>query len=45
VLLILKVRGSDFAPSLHEFGLTDNGVEIHDTPDSVERLFSPGRGD
>ena len=37
---ILKARDSGFSPSLFEFDITDRGVEIHDTPDSVDRLLS-----
>jgi len=44
VVSILKTRDSDFASSLYEYDLTDNGVEIHDTPDSAEQLLTSKRG-
>lgn len=40
VVSILKTRDSDFSASLYEYALTGKGVEIHDTPDSVELLLS-----
>jgi circadian clock protein KaiC len=40
VVSILKARDSDFAPSLYEYSLTDKGVDIRETPDSVEQLLT-----
>lgn len=42
VASILKTRDSDFIPSLYEFDLTDAGMVIHDTADSVDRLLAAG---
>ena len=44
VISILKTRDSLFVPSLHEYALTDGGMAIDDTPDSVDRLLSPHGG-
>jgi len=34
---ILKARDTGFRPRLHEYDLTDKGMDIHDTPASVEQ--------
>jgi circadian clock protein KaiC len=39
---ILKTRDSNFVPSLYEFDLTDTGLVIHDTADSVDRVLAAG---
>jgi circadian clock protein KaiC len=39
---ILKTRDSNFVPTLYEFSLTDTGMVIHDTADSVDRLLAAG---
>ena len=39
---ILKTRDSNFVPSLYEFDLTDTGMVIHDTAESVDRLLAAG---
>ena len=44
VISILKTRDSDFAPSLYGYDLTGKGVEIHETPDSVEQLLTSKPG-
>ena len=44
VVSILKARDSDFASSLHEYDLTDKGMEIHDTPEGVEQLLTSKPG-
>jgi circadian clock protein KaiC len=40
---ILKARDSSFGPSLYEYDLTDKGMEIHDTPESVDQILSTGQ--
>ena len=40
VASILKTRDSIFVPSLYEFDLTDTGMMIHDTADSVDRFLA-----
>lgn len=37
---ILKVRDSDFDPSLHEYATTDRGLEIEEEPDSAEAIMA-----
>jgi circadian clock protein KaiC len=37
---ILKARDSSFGPSLYEYDLTDKGMEIQDTPASVDQILS-----
>jgi len=44
VISILKARDSDFTSSLHEYVLTDKGVLIRDTPDSVEQILTSKLG-
>jgi circadian clock protein KaiC len=39
---ILKTRDSNVVPSLYEFDLTDTGLVIHDTADSVDRVLAAG---
>lgn len=46
LISVLKTRDSFFDPALHEYTITDNGVVIHDVPDSVNPAPSqtPQRG-
>jgi circadian clock protein KaiC len=39
LISILKVRSSDFDSSLHEFRITNEGVEIEDTSESAESIM------
>jgi circadian clock protein KaiC len=40
VLSILKARDTGFASSLLEYHITDRGIVIHETSDSVDRMMS-----
>ena len=40
LISILKVRNSDFDPSLHEFRITNEGIEIEGTSESAESIMS-----
>jgi circadian clock protein KaiC len=40
LISIIKVRDSDFDPSLHEFAITSRGIAIQDTPESAETILS-----
>ena len=40
LIALLKVRDSDFDASLHEFVITNNGVEIKDTSETAEDILS-----
>jgi circadian clock protein KaiC len=40
LISILKVRDSDFDPSLHEFKIMATGVQIRATPESAETILS-----
>jgi len=40
LISIIKVRDSDFNPSVHQFAITSRGVEIHDNPESAETILS-----
>lgn len=40
LISILKVRNSDFDPSLHEFRITNGGMEIEGTAESAESIMS-----
>jgi hypothetical protein len=42
VVSILKTRDSIFVPSLYEYDLTDRGMVIHETTDSVDRILAAG---
>jgi circadian clock protein KaiC len=40
LLSVLKVRDSNFDPSLHEFSLSDSGFAIHETAESAEKIMT-----
>ncbi len=40
LISVLKVRDSDFDPTLYEFRLTDSGMEIEHSSDSAEAILS-----
>jgi circadian clock protein KaiC len=40
LISILKVRDSDFDPSLHEFTIGADGLAIHATDESAEAIMS-----
>ena len=40
LISILKVRNSDFDPSLHQYRITNEGIEIEATADSAESIMS-----
>ena len=40
LISILKIRDSGFDPSLHEFTITDHGIEIRDSSESAEAILS-----
>ena len=43
LISILKARESGFEPALHEYDLTDTGIEIHETPASAGQVSSDGQ--